>query len=137
MVAPLARHRRVKRLALLFAMFWWAQGPLCLLPSVHAHATASSDAAAQHHHGSAPSTPESGHHPDPGTDDSGCAEHCASLERTLSPATPQASAPASQWIPLPAASLFLGGVPRLASPSGVARERPPPDLLLRNATLRI
>jgi len=126
----------VKRLALLFAIFWWAQGPLCLLPLVHAQGSASSDAAAQHHHAAAPATPESGHQHDPGADDSSCAEHCASLARALSPATPQASEPASLWA-LPAASLFLGEIPRLASPSGVARERPPLDLLLRNATLRI
>jgi len=131
-----ARLGSVKRLALSFAIFWWAQGPLCLLPVDHAHASASSGAAAQHHH-AAPATPESSHHPGPGTDDSGCAEHCTSLGRALSPAAPQANAPASPWLPLPEASPRLGEIPSLASPSEVARERPPPDLLLRNATLRI
>ena len=125
----------MKRLALFFAVFWWAQGPLCLLPSGHAHA-ASSGAVDQHHH-AAPGNSESSHHTDPATDESGCAEHCASLERALSPAAPQADAPASAWIPLPEASSYQGEVPRFASPSGGARERPPPDLLLRNATLRI
>ena len=127
----------MRRSALLVAIFWWVQGPLCLLPlaSSHAHGPEATQASAHHEH--APSPPNSNHQHDPSTDDSGCAEHCASLSRALSPVTPQESAAPSLWIPVPAASLFLGEIPRFASPSGLARERPPPDLLLRNATLRI
>ena len=127
----------MKRSALLAVIFWWLQAPVCLLPVASSHTHIASQATREHHHEAPPAAPASGHHRHRGSDDSGCAEHCASLARALSPAAPQPIALASPWILLPVASLSPGENPRLAAPSEVAREQPPPDLLLQDATLRI
>jgi hypothetical protein len=126
----------VKRLALFFAIAWWTQGALCVLPLGFSHAHASEPAASRHdHHASAPAPePARGHH---SQEDPSCAEHCASLSRALASQAPQPEPRGSEFALLPLDLVPAAVLPLLAPGSAVARGQPPPGLARANPILRI
>ena len=132
----------VKQLALIFAVFWWAQGAFCLLPGLrHAHGGDFATTGAAHaehalhaHHGASaqrdpnPSLPE---------DDSGCEQHCASLSQALAPAASATPLIATLGLP-PATPVVQPAVLLVATRSLDSHHGPPPpDLVITNASLRI
>ena len=127
----------MRRLALLFAIAWWAQGALCVLPlgGSHAHAVVSESAVSDHdHHASAPSPdPASGHHSE---DDPSCADHCASLSRALVSSAPQPEPGGSSYALLPL-GLSPTATALALAPVAVARGQPPPGLTRSNPILRL
>lgn len=131
----------MRPLAFTFAVFWSLQVLVCLAPaagdahSQHHAATAEANAGGEH----APHSHAPGPNRDEDSDsDGGCAQHCASLSQTVAASPATVPVPNFSWVaivPVPA----LSDLPR-ALGGFVARlelGRPPPDLLARNATLRI
>jgi hypothetical protein len=136
----------VKLFALLLAILWWAQEPLCHWPSAesHQHTGARAGGHAQgghdHHAGSdaAHGHDDLGSGPPAPPEDFGCAEHCASLARAVPAHSPQSQPPAGPALfTLQDARPVLHACPRLRAHSGGAREAPPADLLLLASVLRI
>lgn len=126
----------MKRLALLFAIAWWTQGALCVLPfgPAHTHEIAGETAASgADHHAAAPEPAAGGHH---SKDDPSCAEHCASLSRALGSHAPQAEPSGTLFVMLLPASAPAPVLPPLAGAAAVARGQPPIDLARANPILR-
>jgi hypothetical protein len=128
----------MKCVALLFTVLWSAQAPLCLLamPDM-GHHTGSHGGASHHapHAVRGAAAPEA---PDPTEDDSrsGCAEHCASLARSIAGAPPALdAAPDLTFAAFSACALVLHS--EFAPAAGDARERQPPDPVLRATILRL
>lgn len=131
----------MRPLAFTLAVFWSLQVLVCLAPAV-------GDAHSQHHAAAAEANAggeHAAHSHAPGPNrqedsdsDGGCAQHCASLSQTVAASLAAVPVPNLSWVaiaPVPAPS----DVPRSLG-GFVARlelGRPPPDLLARNATLRI
>ena len=130
----------MKRLALIFALFWWAQGAVCLLPGlaraqdpVAVGAECGGHSSHQHHDASEPgpaSTPAPEH-------DAGCEQHCASLARALSPLAPVVPLGTTLWLPLEPPK--TQPAPREVAARVVdSHHGPPPrDLVVTNASLLI
>jgi len=100
----------------------------------HHHASAAQESSegdrAPHSH-----TPGPDHHQD---SDGGCAQHCASLQQTLTTSPARVPVPNFSWVmlvPVPT----LSDLPRATAGAFASLDvgRPPPDLLTRNTTLRI
>jgi hypothetical protein len=137
-----ARGRRLKHLALMFALFWWAQGAVCLIPGLaHAHSgsaevsgTEHADHAAHGHHGV--SVPDDGSEPTPESD-AGCEQHCASLAQAVSPAASVIPWPSALWLPHRPAETHLV-VQRVAARSlDLHHNPPPPDFVITHVALLI
>ena len=130
----------MRRLALIFALFWWAQGAVCLLPGLlHAQDPAAVVAecgghSAHEHHGASAPDDASTRAPE---HDAGCEQHCASLARALSSMAPAVAWTAAFWLPLEPPKLQpvvrLVAVRRLDSHHGP----PPPDLVTAKASFLI
>jgi len=137
-----ARGNDLRRLALIFALFWWAQGAVCLLPGLsHAHSEANAATAAEHldheahaHHGASGEHDANAPLPD---GDSGCEHHCASLSQALSPTSPAIPWTVTLWLPL-ATPTVMPAMLRVAKRSLDSHHGPPPpNLVLTNASLLI
>lgn len=137
-----ARGNGLRRLALIFALFWWAQGSVCLLPGLsHAHSGALATTGAEHpdheahaHLGASGQRDASAPHPDGG---SGCEQHCASLSQALSPAASAIAWIATLWLPL-ATPEVQPSIPRVATGNLASHHGPPPpNLVITNASLLI
>jgi hypothetical protein len=131
----------LRPLAFTLAVFWSLQVLVCLPPAAgdeHAqdHA-APREANAGGEHGPHSHAPGPNHHEDSDSD-GGCAQHCASLSQTVAASPATVPVPNLSWVaivPVPA----VGDLPRVLIGALARLElgRPPPDLLARNATLRI
>jgi hypothetical protein len=130
----------LRPLAFTLAVFWSLQVLVCLAPaagdahSQHHAATAEANAGGEH----APHSHAPGPSRDEDSDSDGGSQHCASLSQTVAASPATVPAPNLAWVaiaPVPAPSdlprPLAGFVARLEL------GRPPPDLLARNATLRI
>ncbi len=131
----------MKHLAVALALFWLAQGAVCLLPALaHAHAPAATEVAgcAGHsshgHHGA--SAPEPSSTPAPERD-ADCEQHCASLGRALSPLAAAVPWTATLWLPLDPPETHP--VTREAAARIIDSHHgpPPPDLVITHASLLI
>ncbi len=132
----------MKHLALTFALLWWAQGAVCLIPGLaHSHGEAAVVSGAEHvdhamhaHHGV--SVPEQESAPTQDGDD-GCEQHCASLAQAISPTATITPAVAAIWLPL-----VLAAAPRAiqhvaARTLDSHHNPPPPDFVIHHASLLI
>ena len=137
-----ARGYGLRRLALIFALFWWAQGAVCLLPGLsHAHSGSLATTAAVHPdheaqagHGASGQRDANAPRPD---GDSGCEQHCASLSQALSPAAPAIPWIVTLWLPLGTPEVQPAML-RIATRSLDSHQGPPPpDLVITNASLLI
>lgn len=129
----------MKRLAVLAALVWWGQSPLCLLLADASHEHGSGEAAAageQHHAGhgaAAPSAPERGDAPG----DRSCAEHCTSLAQAVSVQVPSSAGPSVAWLALSLdAEAQTPMRLRFWRPSG-ALDEPPPEPTRQTSVLRL
>ena len=137
-----ARGNGLRRLALICALFWWAQGAVCLLPGLsHAHSGSLATTAAVHPdheaqagHGASGQRDANAPRPD---GDSGCEQHCASLSQALSPAASAMPLIAALWLPL-ATPEVQPSVLRVTERSLDSHHGPPPtNLVITNASLLI
>ncbi len=137
-----ARGNDLRRLALIFALFWLAQGAVCLLPGVsHAHHDANAATSAEHsdheahsHHGASGERNADAPLPD---EDSGCEHHCASLSQALSPTASAIPWIVTHWLALGTPEV-QPALLRVATRSLDTRNGPPPpDLVITNASLLI
>jgi hypothetical protein len=137
-----ARGYGLRRVALIFALFWWAQGAVCLLPGLsHAHSGVLATTGAEHpdpeaHARRGASEQRDANAPRP-DDESDCEQHCASLSQALSPAASAIAWIAALWLPL-ATPEVQPSIRRVATGNLDSRQGPPPpNLVIKNASLLI
>lgn len=133
------RRDHMKRVALLLALLWWGQTPLCLLAEgeLHAHGAGEAAAAGPHHqagHGApAPSAPEGAGLPGHPS----CAEHCASLAQALPMPATSAAAPPAGALALPVQTPVLAVAPAVLSRLVWVLREPPPEPSRHSSVLRL